>query len=181
MRSETARKKWAVMISGRGSNLQSIIDNPEIDLSLVISSKKSAAGLVRAKRAGVPTMVLEKNINWEKLSIELKKRKVCGILLLGFMKIIPAQFVNEWTGRMFNIHPSLLPLYPGVGSLEKSFNDKAKMGVTFHEVTEGMDEGPRLAQFAITRAETLQRAVMLNAIAEQRLVSKMTERINLWI
>jgi folate-dependent phosphoribosylglycinamide formyltransferase PurN len=117
-----------------------------IDIVLVVSSRKKAPGLLKARRAGIPTEILETPPDWPKLTAVLRSRRVDLIFLLGFMKILPPSFVEEWRGRIANLHPSLLPAYPGLKSIEKCFVDKSTPGVTVHEVTAEMDAGPVLLQ-----------------------------------
>ena len=89
------RIRWALFISGTGSNLNAVLDmRDHIDVAVVVSSKRNAPGLLKARRAGVPTIVLEKNINWNLLHEELLSHRVDRIFLLGFMKILPEDFVS---------------------------------------------------------------------------------------
>lgn len=168
------RQRWAVFLSGRGSTAQAMFDlgYPQ-EIRLVVSSKENAYGLKRAARLGIPTLVLPKQINWKVLNVELQRRGIDRIFLLGFMKLIPADFLQTWNGRIWNVHPSLLPAYPGLRSLEKSFTDRAPVGVTIHDVTVGMDEGTRRLQKPVgpMRQEwNLADAEVRVAITEQRLI-----------
>ncbi len=139
--------RTAIMISGRGSNLQALLDlASSLRVSFVVSSKASAYGLFRARRQGIQTLVLDAKIDYQKLNSELKNRGIKKIFLAGFMKIIPESFVKQWEGQIINIHPSLLPLYPGLSAFEKSFADKNNLGVTLHQVTPTLDAGPVLRQ-----------------------------------
>ncbi len=141
------RNRVAVFISGTGSNLNAALDmRDHVEIALVVSSKRKALGLLKAKRAGVPTLCVSNPVNWKELTLTLREHRIDSIFLLGFMKILPADFVKDWEGRMVNIHPSLLPAYPGLESIKKSFEDKSKMGVTVHQVTAKMDAGPILLQ-----------------------------------
>ncbi len=140
--------RTAILISGRGSTMQALLDLPStLRVSLVVSSKASAAGLLRARRAGIQTLVLDAKINFDKLNEELKNRKIEKLILAGFMKIIPASFIAQWENKIVNIHPSLLPLYTGLSAFEKSFEEKNHMGVTLHKVTAELDGGPILRQY----------------------------------
>ncbi len=128
--------------------MQALLDLPStLRVSLVVSSKASAAGLLRARRAGLQTLIFDSKINYEKLNEELRKRKIEKLILAGFMKIIPSSFIAQWKNRIVNIHPSLLPLYPGLSAFEKSFEEKNHMGVTLHQVTAELDGGPILRQY----------------------------------
>lgn len=147
-------KRWAVFISGRGSNLQSWLDETEqSQIALVLSSNASAEGLLKAKRFGVATEVLEKKIDWAQLQNLLNTYRVTHLMLAGFMKILPDHFVNQWTGRIFNLHPSLLPSFPGLQALEKSFANKAPLGVSLHEVVAEMDAGPLVYQKSLNAGQ----------------------------
>lgn len=167
-------RRWAVFISGRGSNLQALLDlGSEIELRWVLSSKAKAPGILRAKRAGIPTTVLPAQIDWTALDLELRRRGIDQIFLLGFMKIIPAEFLKSWENRILNVHPSLLPQYPGLHALEKSFEDRASMGATVHIVTPEMDAGPIVLQ-----GKTLKAGFSEIDLAEACLrISKMEHRL----
>ena len=170
--------RTAIMISGRGSTMQALLDLAStLRVSLVVSSKATALGLLRARRSGIQTLILDKKIDYKKLDQELKKRGVEKIFLAGFMKIIPDFFVKSWEGRIVNVHPSLLPLYPGLSAFEKSFEEKNHMGVTLHQVTAQLDEGPRCRQYRFFEKSKwadqhleLDEAQQRLSFAEQRLV-----------
>lgn len=171
---------WAVFISGRGSNLQAQLDLlSDVNVRLVVSSKASAPGLLRAKRQGIPALVLPKKIDWTLLDAELKRRGIARIFLAGFMKIVPENFVRSWENRILNVHPSLLPAHPGLRAIENSFESGGEMGVTVHVVTPEMDAGPRLLARRTRRAGVVSEiATELLAIsrAEQRLVREAVSR-----
>lgn len=172
--------RWAVFISGRGSNLQALLDSVEENrIVLVVSSSAQASGLVKARRMGVPTVVLRKKIDWVQLDQELRKYSVNRIFLAGFMKLIPASFVNAWDGKVLNVHPSLLPAFPGLNAVSKSFESKAPMGVTVHVVTAEMDAGPIVLQKKAPRQSlTLTDAEFLISITEQAMVREAFRRWN---
>lgn len=179
MRSRPSRR--AVLISGRGSNLQALIDLGDSRLSLVISSKADAPGLRRARRAGIPTLVLPKKIDWSAVDQELRRRGITQIFLAGFMRLLPEAFVRGWSGRILNVHPSLLPAYPGLSALEKSHSDRAPMGVTVHVVVPEMDAGPVRFQKKIAIGSdwpTLQQAQWRISQVEQRLVREAWQKWN---
>lgn len=140
-------KRTAVFISGGGSTLQSLLEmHHQIDIRLVVSNRKSAVGLLKAKRFGKTTHLFSKESNFFDLHQVLKKHNIEQIILAGFMKILPADFVNLWRNRMINIHPSLLPKYPGLNSAERAWHDNNTIGVSLHRVTEEMDAGEVLLQ-----------------------------------
>lgn len=142
--------RWAVFISGRGSNLQALCEiQHEIDISVCVSSHLKVAGVLRAKRAGIPVLKIDTKMGlgeWTRIHQELQQRRIDRIFLLGFMRLIPAEFVNLWRGRIFNLHPSLLPSYPGKEAIEKSYMDASSMGVTIHHVIAEMDAGQVILQ-----------------------------------
>ncbi len=162
--------RTAIMISGRGSNLQALLDlASSLRVSLVVSSKMSAQGLFRARRAGIQTLVLDAKIDYQKLNLEFQKRGIQKLFLAGFMKIIPASFVQQWQGHMVNVHPSLLPLYPGLSAFEKSFEEKNHMGVTLHQVTTELDAGPKLRQLRFFKKSDWAQNKLDFSEAQQRL------------
>jgi phosphoribosylglycinamide formyltransferase 1 len=135
------------MVSGRGSNLAALLEMHDVlDIRVVVSSNAKAPALFKAKRAGVPTLLLDKKIDWQKLDRDLRARGVSHIFLAGFMKVVPTEFVQLWDGKILNLHPSLLPAYPGLKSIERAFEERADLGVSVHLVNEGVDEGPLVAQ-----------------------------------
>ena len=151
-------KKLAVLVSGNGSNLQSIIDSINIgdinaNISLVISNIESAFALKRAKKENLKSAFLNhKNFSSREsfdqaLSELLIKHEVDLIVLAGFMRILSNSFIEKFNRKIINIHPSLLPKYPGLKTHEKVINNKDKYhGVTIHLVDEGLDSGPIIAQ-----------------------------------
>lgn len=146
--------RWAVLISGRGSNLGALLDarhelDGRFELALVVSSRSDAEGLVRARRAGVPAIIAPKTgkqIDWPTLDSELKRRGVSRILLAGFMRIVAPTFCASWSGRIFNLHPSLLPAYPGLESIERAYNEGSELGLTVHEAVAEIDAGRTIVQ-----------------------------------
>ncbi len=151
-------KKLAVLVSGNGSNLQSIIDSINIgdinaNISLVISNIESAFALKRAKKENLKSAFLNhKNFSSREsfdqaLSELLIKHEIDLIVLAGFMRILSNSFIEKFNRKIINIHPSLLPKYPGLKTHEKVINNKDKYhGVTIHLVDEGLDSGPIIAQ-----------------------------------
>lgn len=150
-------KNIAVLVSGGGTNLQSIIDATEAgeingQIKVVISNKENAYGLERARKHNIEA-VFE---NDEKKVIEILKEKEIDIVVMaGYLKIISADFVNEFKNKMINIHPSLIPSFCGKGFYGKKVHQGvldygAKVtGATVHFVTEGADEGPIIMQEAV--------------------------------
>lgn len=140
--------KTAVFISGGGSTLQALLEmQHQLEISLVISNNKNALGLLKAKRFGKNTLFFDfKNNSFDELNDLLVQQGIQKIILAGFMKIIPKNFVDNWQDRIFNIHPSLLPEYPGLRSAERSWEDKNIMGVSIHKVIPEMDQGKIILQ-----------------------------------
>ena len=154
----TMRVPTGVLISGRGSNLQALIDAaraPDFpaELVLVLSNKADAYGLERARAAGIATAVISHREYSDRESFDVamtKRLREAGcrlICLAGFMRILSARFVTEWQGRAINIHPSLLPAYRGLDTHARALADGAREhGCTVHFVTPGLDEGPAIIQ-----------------------------------
>ena len=173
----------AVFISGGGSTLQALLEmQHQFDIKLVVSNKKSAPGLLKAKRFGVPVFIFSKDVSFEELNQQLKKHNISFVVLAGFMKILPEQFVETWKNQMVNIHPSLLPAYKGLNAAENSWKDNATMGVTVHHVTKEMDEGETILQkilfddpkqFEFSEAEIFLRKT------EQHLLRELTYKVAL--
>jgi phosphoribosylglycinamide formyltransferase-1 len=150
-----------VLISGGGSNLQAII-NACNDMELpakvaaVISNKTDAYGLVRAKKAGIPTEVLDhtqfdsREVYDAELLHIINRYQPELVVLAGFMRILTPDFVRYFSGRMLNIHPSLLPKYPGLKTHERALKSGDKEhGATVHFVTEELDGGPNIIQAVV--------------------------------
>lgn len=153
--------KLGVLISGNGSNLQSIIDNIEKGtlravIKIVISNNPDAYGITRAKKHGIPVVVLKNGDfkNKEGFDSELintlKKHDVELVTLAGFMRIISPRFLQAFPGRVMNIHPALLPSFPGLHGQKQAVDYGVKVsGCTVHFVDEGVDTGPIIIQSAV--------------------------------
>ncbi len=155
------RKRLALLISGRGSNMAAILaaagpDYPAEPV-LVLSNRADAAGLEVAAARGVPTAIVESRAfkadraGFEAaMEAELAKHGVEIIALAGFMRVLTPDFVRRWEGRLINIHPSLLPAFPGLDTHARALAAGVRLhGCTVHLVTAGVDEGPILAQAAV--------------------------------
>jgi len=169
-------QRWALFISGGGTTAQAVMDcSSQVDVRLVVSSRKSAFGLVRARRWGVPSYVLEQKIDWDKLQVLLESYRIQRIFLLGFMKILPADFCEKWKGKILNVHPSLLPQFKGAKAFDQSFTANQPMGVSIHQVTAGMDEGPLVYQQKVIEKPSEvseSRARIFMGLSEQFLIRK---------
>ncbi len=153
--------KIAVLISGRGSNLQALIDATQCDgfpakIVCVISNMPQAQGLDRAREAGIPPLVINHRNYKDKLSFEqamdaqLNEHSVQMVCLAGFMRILSPWFVDRWRDRLINIHPSLLPAFPGLNTHLKAIEYGVKFaGCTVHFVRAEMDHGPIIAQASV--------------------------------
>ena len=174
------RGKWMVMISGRGSNLQNVLEMSEdLECQWVISSRKRAQGLRKARRFGCQTLILpEGPLQSGSLADILKRRKVSKVFLLGFMRILPADFLELGLARIFNLHPSLLPLFPGKDAFERSLEAAAPLGVTIHEVNERVDEGQAWVKHKIRNSKKkVEEMKMYLALAERAAVSEFLRKI----
>jgi len=150
------RTRAAVLVSGGGTNLQAFIDairagTLDLDLALVLSNRPQAGALARAERAGVATSCIpsrgftDRDAYDAELASELDRHAPDLVLLAGFMRILGPAFVARYAGRIMNIHPSLLPKYPGLDTHERAIaaGDR-EHGCTVHFVSEELDAGPRI-------------------------------------
>ena len=148
----------AVLVSGEGSNLQALIDelgDSDIEIAAVASSREGARGLQRAEAAGIETGVFsladepDRAKRDDALATWLEAREVELVVLAGFMELLTPGFIRRFAGRMVNVHPALLPAFPGLGAIEQAIEHGVKVaGVTVHFVDEGVDSGPILLQEA---------------------------------
>jgi len=156
--SSAAGRRLGVLISGRGSNLKAIIDaiadgRLDASIAVVISNRADAPGLDHAQRAAIETLVLSHKAfasreDYDRAMVrELNQRGVALICLAGFMRLLSAAFVEAFPGRILNIHPSLLPKYPGLHPQQQALDDGATAsGATVHIVNEDLDAGPVVLQ-----------------------------------
>jgi len=173
-----ARKRVAVLISGRGSNMAALIDAAKdesypAEIVLVVSNRPNAGGIAYARKAGVATTIVDhtdygKNREAFERALQavLEGSGIDIVCLGGFMRLFTPWFINKWQGRMLNIHPALLPAFPGLHTHEQALAAGAKMhGATVHLVTADMDAGPIVCQAAVPvldgdTAETLAARVL---------------------
>ncbi len=156
-----ARKRVAVLISGRGSNMQALVEaarSPDYpaEIATVIANRPDAAGLRWAADQGIATVALDHKAFADRTAFDdrlheaLKAAGVDLVAMAGFMRILTPAFVARWQGRMINIHPSLLPLFPGLDTHARALAAGVKIaGCTAHFVTAEMDVGPIIAQAAV--------------------------------
>ncbi len=156
------KRRIGILISGRGSNMAALLraaqaaDYPA-EIVLVLANKADAKGLEVAAAAGIETAVVEHRAFGKEraaheaaVTARLEAAGVELVCLAGYMRLFTPFFVRRWAGRTLNIHPSLLPSFPGVGTHARALAAGVKLhGCTVHLVTEGMDEGPILAQAAV--------------------------------
>jgi phosphoribosylglycinamide formyltransferase 1 len=162
------RCKTAILISGSGTNLQAFIDavadgNLDLELAVVFSNNPDAYGLERAEQAGIPTACIQHSDFPDRASFdhavieELDRHDPELLILAGFMRILSPAFVTHYSGKILNIHPALLPLYPGLNTHQRVLDAGDRWhGSTVHFVTEKLDAGPRILQgrLAIVPGET---------------------------
>ena len=153
-------KRVGVLVSGRGSNLQALVDAARRgqlggEIAVVVSNVEGALGLDRARRAGVPAVFRDHRgkdreaFDAEVLEI-LRAHHVDLVCLAGFMRLLSPVFVRAFPGRIVNIHPALLPAFPGLDAQRQAWEHGAKVsGATVHLVDEGLDSGPIVAQEAV--------------------------------
>ena len=154
-------RRLGVLISGRGSNLQAIIDaiadgRLDAEIAVVISNRADAGGLERARQAGIECLVIGHS-DYELREVfdravvsELKKREVGVVCLAGFMRLLSTEFVEAFRDSILNIHPSLLPAFPGLDAQAQAWRYGVKIsGATVHIVTPSLDSGPVVLQAAV--------------------------------
>ncbi|MDP2355835.1 MAG: phosphoribosylglycinamide formyltransferase [Beijerinckiaceae bacterium] len=157
-----SKRRTAILISGRGSNMASLIEAAKepsfpAEIVLVLSNKPEAPGLFAAKAQGINVAAVDHKIYAGRAAFEASLQKMLlahridFICLAGFMRLLTPSFVTHWEGRLINIHPSLLPSYKGLDTHERAIADGVKIhGCTVHYVVAEMDAGPIIAQAAVT-------------------------------
>lgn len=139
-----------MLISGTGTNLQALIDAPDIDVCCVVSSRAGAAGLERAAAAAIPALA---TADEEETTAFLVAHGTGLVVLGGYMRILSAAFVERWSGRILNVHPALLPAFPGAHAVADAVAHGVKLtGVTVHLIDVGhvaADTGPIVMQEAL--------------------------------
>ena len=167
----------AVFISGRGTNLKSLIKfskkkNSPINIKLIISNINKAKGLKYSKAYKIQKKVIDfknKNIAENKLLNLLSKKKIRFICLAGFMKILSKKFIKKFSGKIVNIHPSLLPKYKGLNTHQKALKNNDKYsGCTVHYVTDKVDSGKIILQKKVK----IKRKDSLNALTKKVLLEE---------
>jgi phosphoribosylglycinamide formyltransferase-1 len=187
----TRKKRTAILISGRGSNMAALIEAAKAEgfpaeIVAVLSNRPEAPGLERARAAGLKAEAIDHRAfatrdDFEAaLEARLEAHVIDLVALAGFMRLMTASFVERWHGRMINIHPSLLPAFRGLATHQRALEAGVRVhGCTVHYVTPGMDEGPIIAQ-AIVPVEPGDTAEDLGArvlAAEHRLYPAALARV----
>jgi phosphoribosylglycinamide formyltransferase-1 len=166
MAERIGRRRVAILISGRGSNMVALIgaardaDYPA-EIALVVSNRPDAAGLAAARQAGIATAIVDharfgkdREAFERALQAELEKQRIDIVCLAGFMRLLTPWFVTRWEGRMLNIHPALLPALKGLDTHARALAAGVKIhGATVHFVAPEMDSGPIIAQAALAVRE----------------------------
>lgn len=160
--SAVARRRVGVLISGRGSNMMALLAAARApgypaEIAVVLANRADAAGLALARAEGVPAIAVpgrrfgpDRRAHEAALGDELDRHGVEFVCLAGYLRLLTPWFVGRYAGRMLNIHPSLLPAFPGLDTHARALAAGVKLhGCSVHLVTEGMDEGPILAQGAV--------------------------------
>ena len=187
--------KMAIFASGSGSNAEALMKKASelsgIQIQFVLSDKKDAFVLERAKKFGVATYLVPKTSTRENHEQEILKlvdeHQIDWILLAGYMRLISPSFLqalkdrHEGVAQMINIHPSLLPAYPGTESIRRAYQDQVPVsGVSIHHVDEGVDTGPLLAQekVALVAGETLESFATRIHTLEHQMYCQVLEQIS---
>ena len=184
-------RRIAVLISGRGSNLQALIDaigdgRLRAEIGVVISNRPDAPGLARARAAGIPAVTIDhrafaaRDLFERALVATLETHRVSLVCLAGFMRLLGQTFLGAYSNAILNVHPSLLPAFPGVNAPEQALTHGVKIaGVTVHLVTGELDGGPIVAQAAVPvqdddTAESLAARIL---IEEHRIYPEAVSRV----
>jgi phosphoribosylglycinamide formyltransferase-1 len=152
------KARIAILISGRGSNMIALADAvssgsiPNAEVAIVISDQPSAAGLEKAKERGIETLVVQRRSRTREehdreIVAALLDRNIDLVCLAGYMRVLSSDFIDAYRGRILNIHPSLLPSFPGLNAQKQALENGATVsGCTVHYVDETLDGGPIIAQ-----------------------------------
>jgi len=180
--SDPGTRRIGVLISGRGSNLQAIIDaiasrGLNAEIAIVISNRADALGLERAKKAGIETLIVDHTDSKlfptrehfdRQLVRELKARGVTLVCLAGFMRLLTSAFLEAFPNAILNIHPSLLPAFPGINAQYQAWEHGVKYtGVTVHLVTAELDGGPIVLQRTVHVRDSDDADTLAGRILEQ--------------
>ena len=182
-------KNLGILLSGRGSNFQAIARNvaagkiPDAHIAIVISNRADAGGLEIARTLGLKSLLIpskgkERKDHDREVVTALQEHKVDLVCLAGYMRLLSPWFVRQFPGRILNIHPSLLPAFPGLEAQQQAFAYGVKVsGCTVHFVDEELDHGPIIVQRAIPVLDTDDEHTLATRILEQEHIAY-TEAIN---
>lgn len=171
--------RLGILISGRGSNMSALANAvrsggiPGASVSIVISDKPKAAGLSHAKQHGIETLVIERGSRTREeheheIVTALNERRIDLVCLAGYMRLLSSYFIDAYRGRLLNIHPSLLPAFPGLAAQRQALDHGAKWsGCTVHFVDETLDGGPIIAQSTVPVLEDDSEETLSARILEQ--------------
>lgn len=174
-----AMKSIVILISGRGSNMQAIVRAAQAEqwpakITAVISNRPQASGLHFATRAGIPAVVVDHQAYADRDAFDAALARCIDqyapdlVVLAGFMRILTRDFVERYRGRMLNIHPSLLPSFPGLSTHQQALTAGVKVhGATVHFVTPDLDHGPIVAQAAVPVHDADTEATLAARVLEQ--------------
>jgi phosphoribosylglycinamide formyltransferase-1 len=179
--------RWAVLVGGRGSNLEALIRSG-IDIVQVVSHRAGVGALAIAERAGIPGVALEP-VHWpdrdrydEAIAAQLEASGADGVVMAGFLRKIGPLLVDRYRDRIINIHPSLLPAFPGLHAIRQALRYGVKVtGATVHFVDEEIDHGPIIAQeaVAIYAGDTEESLTARVQAAEHRLLPEAVRALDL--
>ena len=191
MTDNPAPKRIAILISGRGSNMVALADAvqdetiPNAEVAIVISDKPAAVGLERARERGIETLVIERGGRTRaehdrEIIAALAARQIDLVCLAGYMRVLSSEFIDAYRGRILNIHPSLLPAFPGLDAQRQALEHGAKKsGCTVHFVDESLDGGPIVAQreVAIIQDDTVESLSARILVEEHKLYAEAVARV----
>lgn len=186
-----AKKRAAILISGRGSNMAALIEAAKApgfpaQIALVLSNRPDAGGLAIAAAEGIPTAIVDhRPFGRDRAGFDaamqaaLEAHDIELVALAGFMRILSDGFVHAWSGRMINIHPALLPSFKGLDTHARALAAGVKLhGCTTHFVTPGMDEGPIIAQAAVpVLDDDTEASLAARVLAEEHRIYPQTLRL----
>jgi len=185
------KARIAILISGRGSNMIALADAvrggsiPNAEVAIVISDQPNAAGLEQAKKRRIETLVIERRGRTREehdreIVTKLRDRKIDLVCLAGYMRVLSSEFINTYRGRILNIHPSLLPSFPGLNAQKQALDEGATIsGCTVHYVDETLDGGPIIVQrdVPVHEGDTVESLSERILIEEHKLYPEAVKRV----
>src|SRR5256885_5667939 len=191
MSNSPATKRIAILISGRGSNMVALADAvregtiPNAEVAIVISDQRAAAGLESARKRGIETLVIERGARTRQehdreIVSALAARQIDLVCLAGYMRVLSSEFIDAYRGRILNIHPSLLPAFPGLEAQRQALESGAKVsGCTVHFVDESLDGGPIVAQreVPVLEGDTIESLSARILVEEHRLYADAVAKV----